>query len=294
VAEAAEPVKRGEPPLDFVDNRRRLQPTGSRYRFLLICACRHGGAMATQPSLRIGDRERNATTAELREHFAHGRLTLEEFNQRLDAVFVAKTQRDLSRITSDLPHVRTSGAPLPSSRPSFPGAWAPVGGPLRGRGWVWWLSMLWVVIGAGGAIYAIVTFTHPGYGQGDVLRPMFQWPGEPMLIIVVGITAQVVWMLLPVPLLVAGFVRLRGWRPRNWLRVAGWAGSWVAGLALMIQAGEWANAGAWEGGSRAVLSVGEMAICAAWLALGGAMTWILSGPQTRADSSVSDSNVATH
>jgi Domain of unknown function (DUF1707) len=72
--------------------------------------------MATQPSLRIGDREREATAAELREHFAHGRLTLEEFNQRLDAVFGAKTQRDLSRITADLPHVRTGGAPLPSAR----------------------------------------------------------------------------------------------------------------------------------------------------------------------------------
>jgi hypothetical protein len=71
--------------------------------------------MATQPSLRIGDREREATAAELREHYAHGRLSLEEFNHRLDAVFEATTQRDLTRITSDLPHVRTGGAPLPSS-----------------------------------------------------------------------------------------------------------------------------------------------------------------------------------
>jgi Domain of unknown function (DUF1707) len=72
--------------------------------------------MATQPSLRIGDAERESVAAELREHFAHGRLTLEEFNQRLDAVFAAKTQADLSRITRDLPHVRSGGAPLPSAR----------------------------------------------------------------------------------------------------------------------------------------------------------------------------------
>jgi hypothetical protein len=72
--------------------------------------------MATQPSLRIGDTERDAVAAELREHFAHGRLTLEEFNQRIDAVFAAKTQRDLSRLTSDLPHVTSGGAPLPSTR----------------------------------------------------------------------------------------------------------------------------------------------------------------------------------
>lgn len=71
--------------------------------------------MAPQPSLRIGDRERDAVAAELQEHYAHGRLTLEEFNQRLDAVFAAKTQDDLSRITADLPHIRSGGAPLPSS-----------------------------------------------------------------------------------------------------------------------------------------------------------------------------------
>jgi Domain of unknown function (DUF1707) len=91
--------------------------------------------MATQPSLRIGDRERDAVAAELQEHYARGRLTLEEFNQRLDAVFAAKTQGDLSRITADLPHVPSGGAPLPSSRRSprsasgppatgWPGRWS--------------------------------------------------------------------------------------------------------------------------------------------------------------------------
>jgi len=165
--------------------------------------------------------------------------------------------------------------------PSFGEARALVIGALRVRGRTWLLSMLWVVIGAGGAIYATVTITHIGYGEG--FRWMFQWPEEPQVIIDVAVIAEVAWLLLSVPLLVAGFVRLRGWRRRNWLRVAGWAGSWVAGLALMSQAAERAAAG--EGGTRGVLSVGEMAICAAWLVLGGAMTWILSSPQTQADSS---------
>jgi hypothetical protein len=107
------------------------------------------------------------------------------------------------------------------------------------------------------------------------------------------VITEVAWLLLSVPLLVAGFVRLRGWRPRNWLRVAGWAGSWVAGLALLNQSAEWAVAGAWGGGNRDVLSVGEVVICAAWLVLGSAMTWILSVPRTRADRRASDSNVAT-
>lgn len=173
-------------------------------------------------------------------------------------------------------------------RPSVLAGRALVIGGLRVRGWTWPLSMLWVVIGAGGAIYATVTFSHVGYGQGVIW--MVQWPGEPQVVIDVAVVALPVWVLLSVPVLVAGFVRLRGWGPRNWLRVAGWAGSWVAGLVLMNQTADWAAAG--EGGTRGVLSVGELAICATWLALGAVMTWILSGPQTRADSSASDGSVA--
>jgi len=175
--------------------------------------------------------------------------------------------------------------------PSVRDARALVIGGARVRGWTWLISMLWVVIGATGAIYATVALSHPGYGEVTLIPPTIQWPGEPQVIIDAAPIAEVAWELLSVPLLVAGFVRLRGWRPRNWLRVAGWSGSWVAGLALMYQAADWVAAG--EGGSRGVLSVGELAISAAWLALGGAMTWILSGPQTRADGSLRDSNVAT-
>ena len=72
--------------------------------------------MATQPGMRIGDRERDAVAAELREHFAHGRLTKDEFDHRIDAVFAAKTQAQLTQLIADLPHARPGGPPLPSSR----------------------------------------------------------------------------------------------------------------------------------------------------------------------------------
>jgi hypothetical protein len=87
--------------------------------------------MASEPSLRIGDAERDAVAAELREHYAHGRLTLEEFNERLDAAFAAKTQRDLNRLISDLPHVRSGGGPLPSQR-TRPGPLLASGAPASG------------------------------------------------------------------------------------------------------------------------------------------------------------------
>jgi Domain of unknown function (DUF1707) len=69
--------------------------------------------MATGPDLRIGHAEREAAAASLREHYAQGRLTLEEFNERLDATFKAVTQRELNRITEDLPHAARPSTALP-------------------------------------------------------------------------------------------------------------------------------------------------------------------------------------
>jgi hypothetical protein len=69
--------------------------------------------MATGPDLRIGDADREAAAARLREHYTQGRLTLEEFNQRLDAAFAATMQSQLSALASDLPPVRVPSAPLP-------------------------------------------------------------------------------------------------------------------------------------------------------------------------------------
>jgi uncharacterized membrane protein YgcG len=69
--------------------------------------------MATGPDLRVGDADREAAAASLREHYAQGRLTLEEFNQRIDAAFAAVTQSQLHRVTRDLPHVAMPSPALP-------------------------------------------------------------------------------------------------------------------------------------------------------------------------------------
>jgi hypothetical protein len=174
--------------------------------------------------------------------------------------------------------------------PSFRDARALVTGGLRARGWTWSLSMLWVVIGAGGAIYATVVLSHTDYNEVLLIPPTVQWPGEPQVTNAVGVIAEVAWLLLSVPVLVAGFVRLRGWRPRSWVRAAAWAGSWVAGLALMGQAADWVAAGPY---TRGVLSVGEMAICVAWLVLGALMTWVLAVPPARRSDLPSTSSQAS-
>lgn len=52
---------------------------------------------------RIGDAERDAAIEALREHMSAGRLTLDEFDERMNAVLGAKTQADLTAQFFDLP-----------------------------------------------------------------------------------------------------------------------------------------------------------------------------------------------
>ena len=65
--------------------------------------------MSRPEDLRVSDADRDAVAAALREHFAQGRLTLDELDQRLGAAFAARTRGDLAPVTADLP--RTAAAP---------------------------------------------------------------------------------------------------------------------------------------------------------------------------------------
>lgn len=69
--------------------------------------------MATEWNIRVSDTEREAAAAQLREHFAQGRLTSDELNERLDRAFASKTRAELAAVTSDLPYMPPSGG-LPS------------------------------------------------------------------------------------------------------------------------------------------------------------------------------------
>jgi hypothetical protein len=58
----------------------------------------------TDPSdLRASDAEREHAAAEIREHYAAGRLTSEELSERLDAAYRARTVGELVALRSDLP-----------------------------------------------------------------------------------------------------------------------------------------------------------------------------------------------
>ncbi len=81
--------------------------------------------METGFNVRVGDADREAAAAQLRDHYADGRLTLEELNERLDQVFAAKTKADLNTVMRDLPPA--------AGVPSGAGTWQPPG--WQGSAW---------------------------------------------------------------------------------------------------------------------------------------------------------------
>jgi uncharacterized protein DUF1707 len=71
---------------------------------------------APAPGMRASDADRDAVAAALCEHFAHGRLTLDELTARLDATLTATTYGELSHATWNLPDRTVPPAQVSPSR----------------------------------------------------------------------------------------------------------------------------------------------------------------------------------
>ncbi|HVC35441.1 MAG TPA: DUF1707 domain-containing protein [Chloroflexota bacterium] len=67
-----------------------------------------------QDDLLVGDAERNQSVTVLREACAHGRLTLDEFSDRVNQAFAARTRGQLTSVTSDIP--ASTAVALPGQR----------------------------------------------------------------------------------------------------------------------------------------------------------------------------------
>ena len=65
--------------------------------------------MSEPPALRASDADRERTVVLLREHSVDGRLTLEEFTERMSSAYEAHTGEELDELLRDLPAAR---APL--------------------------------------------------------------------------------------------------------------------------------------------------------------------------------------
>jgi hypothetical protein len=72
--------------------------------------------MPADPQMRASDDDRDSAAALLREHHAAGRLTVDEFQERLDAVYQAKTLGDIYKLMADLPTIDLYQLPDESMR----------------------------------------------------------------------------------------------------------------------------------------------------------------------------------
>jgi hypothetical protein len=74
--------------------------------------------MATDDPIRASDVDREAVVATLREAYTAGRLTLDEFDERMADAYTGKTWGDLRVLTADLPIQPVLGADLPDRKPA--------------------------------------------------------------------------------------------------------------------------------------------------------------------------------
>lgn len=80
--------------------------------------------MAATPDMRASDGDRDRVAAALREHVAEGRLSVEEFNERLEQLYRSRTYGELATLTADLPEMDLHRLPAAAkaTRPRRPGA----------------------------------------------------------------------------------------------------------------------------------------------------------------------------
>jgi uncharacterized membrane protein len=119
-----------------------------------------GGALVVHPlvnlevvsecGLRASARDRESATKVLREAHVAGRLSLDEFAERTDAVYSAVTLAELSELTADLPE----GAVL-ARRAAHQAAQVQYG-PQRPFGQVWGTVVIWLIIAAVAHVFAAI------------------------------------------------------------------------------------------------------------------------------------------
>jgi hypothetical protein len=103
----------------------------------------------TRPELRIGDQERDAAVSALGEHYAAGRLTKEEYDERSEVAWKARTNSDLAPLFVDLPPLGQAGRAVPTPRQAtaLP-TWPPQPSPSRSGGFrLPLLPMVLIVVG---------------------------------------------------------------------------------------------------------------------------------------------------
>jgi hypothetical protein len=127
-------------------------------------------ARPADPRLRVGDAERGKVIDQLADHHAAGRLTLDEFEQRMSAAWTARTGGELEVLVRDLPAL-----PRPASRvPGRPRL--TLDSPTRTYLAV--IALLWVIWLVAGAGYPWPVWPMLGWGIGVAGHHRGAWAGR--------------------------------------------------------------------------------------------------------------------
>jgi hypothetical protein len=111
--------------------------------------------MASDHVIRASDQDRDVVVAALRDAYTVGRLTLEEFDERMSAAYGSRTWGELRKLTDDLPVQPVLGGdvpgrPLPPTaapqRPPRPGGPLPPASRHRHPVGFFPLVSLWIVL----------------------------------------------------------------------------------------------------------------------------------------------------
>jgi hypothetical protein len=128
--------------------------------------------MPGDPRLRASDADRERTATLLSEHHAVGRLTAEEFDERVEAAYAAKTLGELDALLADLPAIDLYRLPAAGITPAPRGAkrrmHRPGGGPLRPGGMNAWIA--WAAISA---LLFVVWIAAAAFDGGGAWLPWF-------------------------------------------------------------------------------------------------------------------------
>ncbi len=142
--------------------------------------------MPDDPRMRASDADRDRAASLLREHHAAGRLDVEEFQERLDKVYAAKTLGELDALMADLPGIDLYQLPDASMRRTPPSArtW-PAASPHAGHlspGWraAWgsWASVSLICF----TIWLVSSIASPG----NFVDPWFLWVAGPLGAVLFG------------------------------------------------------------------------------------------------------------
>lgn len=137
--------------------------------------------MERNPEIRASDHDRDRIARALREHFAQGRLDDEEFNERLNDAYAAKTLGELQRLTADLPEEDLYSLPVPAQQQTGAERGLKLSRQEIGHWSVWAMAS-----GINFVIWLIVSLTSDG-----VVYPWWVWVAGPWgVILLIGTIAD--------------------------------------------------------------------------------------------------------